>query len=105
LRLLWQSKIEFVFYFADEAQAQPVVAYLKRKGFKVESTLSGDASWFRQVSPPHRVAPSYSRISLSLSSPAIAGEVARLRVRSTKRRGGGGRGAPRAVILGSHEVV
>jgi hypothetical protein len=42
LRLLWQSKIEFVFYFADEAQAQPVVAYLKQKGFKVESTLSGD---------------------------------------------------------------
>ncbi len=41
-RALWRTKVEFYFYFADEARAQPVIAYLKRKGFKVESKLSGD---------------------------------------------------------------
>lgn len=41
-RAFWRTKIEFYFYFADEAQAQPVIAHLKRKGFKVKSRLSGD---------------------------------------------------------------
>lgn len=39
---LWRSKIEFYLYFADEAQAQPAIADLRREGFEVKSRLSGD---------------------------------------------------------------
>lgn len=34
--------VDFYLYFPDEARAVPVVARLKRKGFKVESKLSAE---------------------------------------------------------------
>lgn len=42
LWLSWPTETDFYLYFANETQAQVAIVYLKRKGFRIESRLSGD---------------------------------------------------------------